>query len=54
MYKVFTDKLTNQETAIVKDNGFWVPMDEGNSDYQEYLKWVEQGNVAEPWLPEEV
>lgn len=54
MYKIFTDKLTNQETAVVKENGFWIPMDNGNVDYQEYLEWLEEGNAPEPWSPEAV
>jgi hypothetical protein len=29
-------------------------MDEANMDYQAYLAWVEDGNVAEPWEPDVV
>jgi hypothetical protein len=25
-----------------------IPISEGNIDYQEYLKWVEEGNTPEP------
>jgi hypothetical protein len=31
----------------LSDNAF-IPMDEGNTDYQEYLKWVTKGGVPEP------
>lgn len=24
------------------ENVFWIPIDEGNVDYQEYLAWVEE------------
>ena len=29
-----------------------VPTDPANQDYQQYLAWVEEGNVAEEWDPE--
>ena len=49
MYKLCAkDKITNQEsTCILRllDNAF-IPMDEGNTDYQEYLKWVAAGGVV--------
>ena len=25
-----------------------IPFDEGNTDYQAYLKWVAEGNIPEP------
>ncbi len=25
-----------------------IPIDTSNTDYQEYLKWVEEGNTADP------
>jgi hypothetical protein len=30
------------------DNVLSVPFAEDNTDYQEYLKWVEEGNTADP------
>jgi len=29
-------------------DGAFIPFDPDNSDYQQYLAWCEQGNVAEP------
>jgi len=32
----------------------YIPINEANRGYQEYLAWVAEGNVAEEWNPEEV
>jgi hypothetical protein len=38
----------------IEDNGveWMVPTDENNTDYQEYLAWVAEGNEAEEWSAE--
>jgi hypothetical protein len=56
MYKKCIDSITGEEASCVKRllDGAIIPFDESNVDYQEYLKWVEQGNVAEPSDSEEV
>jgi len=35
------------ESVIRKEDGAMIPKDEANTDYQEYLKWVDEGNTAE-------
>jgi hypothetical protein len=30
----------------------YVPYDEANTDYQQYLEWVAEGNTAEEYQPE--
>ena len=39
-----------QDVVRVQDDvTVWIPMDEGNVDYQAYLAWVAEGNTAEEW-----
>jgi hypothetical protein len=41
-------KLTQYNTVQrLLDNAF-IPFDPANTDYQAYLKWIEEGNVPEP------
>lgn len=49
MYKIINDFLTKEAGLVVRlsDNAF-IPMDEQNVDYQEYLKWCSEGNQPEP------
>ena len=44
-----TYQLTECGTMIIRlaDNA-WIPMIEGNSDYQQFLAWQEAGGVPEP------
>ena len=49
MYKKYKDAITNEETgAIIRlsDNAL-IPADKANTDYQEYLEWVAEGNTPE-------
>ncbi len=34
-------------SVLRKEDGTVIPFDPANSDYQEYLKWVAEGNTAE-------
>jgi hypothetical protein len=50
------EKIIVSETEVIKgifDNEsiLFIPMDEKNTDYQAYLKWVAEGNVAEEHQP---
>ena len=35
------------EFIIRKEDGVWIPKDEANTDYQEYLSWLAAGNVPD-------
>jgi hypothetical protein len=50
MYKL----IKKQEFSVgfqvvnrIEDNAF-IPFDLANTDYQEYLKWLDEGNETEP------
>tara|TARA_R100001015_G_C4488755_1_gene66968 strand:+ start:430 stop:588 length:159 start_codon:yes stop_codon:yes gene_type:complete len=47
-YKLLKDFDGNTINVIKRntDNAF-IPFDEANRDYQEYLEWVAEGNTAE-------
>jgi hypothetical protein len=51
MYKLQPNNpFTNEPSQIVKrlsDNAV-IPFDPANTDYQEYLKWLEEGNTPLP------
>lgn len=38
-------------TMIILDDKMWIPCDPGNSDYQKYLAWLDEGNEPEEWIP---
>lgn len=44
-------KLSLNQTIIKNydlPSRVFIPMDESNTDYQEYLKWLAEGNTPEP------
>ena len=47
-----TYTLTEHPTTIVRDrDGAFIPTDPANTDYQEYLDWLDQGNEPTPYTP---
>jgi len=50
IYKLLKDAITNKDYAVLKMEGtiqMSIPFDESNTDYQEYLEWVAEGNTPE-------
>jgi hypothetical protein len=48
LYKLVKNEH-GEEIGVWKENQFnFVPFHESNRDYQEYLKWLEEGNTPEP------
>ena len=47
-YKLLPDKYGEPADTILRlsDNAY-IPICTGNTDYQEYLAWVSEGNTAE-------
>ena len=49
MYKLILDPTTNNIDVVkrIADNAY-IPFDKANTDYQEYLAWLAEGNTPEP------
>jgi hypothetical protein len=55
-YTQIWDAMRNQvsDSMIQRDeDGAFIPFDPDNVDYQDYLKWLDEGNQPTPYTPPE-
>jgi hypothetical protein len=48
-YKLVGDTPQGESSTLIirLSDGAYIPKDEANTDYQEYLKWLSEGNTPE-------
>ena len=51
-YKLVTDIISGNIQSVKRTDASgaiaFVPFDDANTDYQEYLEWIAEGNTPEP------
>jgi hypothetical protein len=48
MYKLVIVPPSTEPNGVLKGSNTFIPFAEENTDYQEYLKWLAEGNTPEP------
>lgn len=48
MYQLTKSSMGEQNGVRRLSDGTCIPFDPANTDYQQYLKWLEEGNTPEP------
>lgn len=53
MYKIDTDPMTNEITYSYTNGQtiHYFKENDANVEYIKYIKWVQEGNIAEEWNP---
>ena len=47
-YKLVKNAFGDVNTILRKNDNAFIPKDTENTDYQEYLEWVDAGNTPDP------
>lgn len=47
-YKLLKDTRTDEVNSVLRSDGWSIPFDEANVDFQQYQLWLSEGNVPEP------
>lgn len=47
MYQL-VNSISNQQFVVRLSDNTWIPFDPDNTDYQAYLRWLEEGNTPLP------
>jgi len=47
-YKLYKNYLGEDVSVFNIEQNISIPFDPDNTDYQAYLKWLEEGNTPEP------
>jgi hypothetical protein len=50
MYKQIKDGYTGNimQIVVLMENNTYIPFDPANTDYQQYLAWLAEGNTPQP------
>ena len=48
MYKLINNRFNNLDCVLLVAENKFIPTDPANTDYQQYLAWLEAGNTPTP------